>query len=69
MPRKITAQVVPFSSVVGSSVMLVDENGVQVCTLALMNVSDPQDWMHPDEYRERAEALAQFVADKINGVS
>lgn len=69
MPRKITAQVVPFSSVVGSSVMLIGESGACIGTLALLNMSRADETLTRDEYKTRCVSMAQFAADKINGVS
>ncbi len=67
MIENLTATVAPFSSVVGSAIELRYPSGALVCTLALMNVSDPQDWMTPGQYQALAEDIAAFVADKING--
>ena len=52
---KITAKKVPFSSIVGQSVVLHDEAGKVVCQLAILNPSGEGD------YRQRAEKYADLL--------
>lgn len=62
--RRFHASVVPFSSVVGSSVMLTDAaTGMAV---AVLSISIPSPSL---PYRETAEAVAKAVADATNGTA
>lgn len=60
----LTARVVPFSSVVGSSVTLHDESGKVVCQLALLNTGPHND--DPVEWKRRQITLADEVAKRFN---
>jgi hypothetical protein len=51
----LTAEKVPYSSVVGQSIVLKDENGVVVCQLAIMNMRKDLD------YQSVAEDIATLI--------
>lgn len=55
----IRAEVVPYSSVVGSGVMLADATGRCIAILGLMNV-------HGDDHKKASIEIAEYVAKKIN---
>lgn len=59
----ITAKVVPFSSVVGSSVTLHDETGKVVCQLALLNTGTSGD---AQEWKRRQTSFAEEIAARLN---
>lgn len=58
---KIKAKVVPWSSIVGSGLMLLDEKGRCIAQLALMGVQLPGD------NKEVSMKLIEQIAEKING--
>jgi hypothetical protein len=60
----LTARVVPFSSVVGSSVTLHDKSGKVVCQLALLNTGPHTD--DPAEWKRRQTTFADEVAARFN---
>lgn len=67
---KLHARVVPFSSVVGSSIAL-HEDAAGPCVAILMITGVLQNYRGADAqayYAERSIALAEAVAAKINGV-
>ena len=55
---KLTAQTVPFSSVVGSSIMLLNEAGACVGMLGLMNATEART---PEEMTAFAERIAAAI--------
>ena len=57
---KLTAQKVPFSSIVGQVVTLHDPSGAVVCQLGIHGVRMDLD------YRETAEAVADALCDAFN---
>jgi hypothetical protein len=63
---KLTAKIVPYSSVVGSSVTLHADNNLTVCQLALLSVIPGHFKFDKTAHKETSEQLAQFVTDKIN---
>lgn len=63
---KMTAKVVPHSSIVGSSVTIHADNGLMVCQLALLQVTPPSFKFTPELWKEASQHLAHFVADAIN---
>ena len=63
---KMTAKIVPYSSVVGSSVTVHADNNFTVCQLALLNVIPPQFEFTPAKHREASERIAKWVADALN---
>ena len=52
MPKIARARVVPYSSIVGSSVLLLDGDGRSICQLGVIGAADP---------REVAEAVAGIL--------
>jgi hypothetical protein len=56
----VQAKIVPFSSVVGQSIMLTDETGAVVAQLSI-SIPDPR---YP--YRETAEEIACIIATAIS---
>lgn len=63
----LTARVVPFSSVVGSSVTLHDESGKVVCQLALLNTGPHTD--DAAEWKRRQTSFADEVARRFNSAA
>jgi hypothetical protein len=63
---KMTAKIVPYSSVVGSSVTVHAGNNFTVCQLSLLNVIPPQFEFTPAKHREASERIAKWVADALN---
>ncbi len=63
---KMTAKIVPYSSVVGSSVTVHADNNFTVCQLSLLNVIPPQFEFTPAKHREASERIAKWVADALN---
>ena len=57
---KLRAKIVPYSGVVGQSIMLVDEDGRCVATLAVRIPSVKAD------YKETAQEVARQVARALN---
>jgi hypothetical protein len=55
----ITAQLVPWSSVVGQMVSLHDETGRVICTLSIRNVV-------AEDLRSASHDIARFVVNTIN---
>lgn len=58
---KLSAQPVPYSSVVGSGIMLCDEGGAVVAQLAVM-VPDPG-----RDYQETAKEVTRQIVEAFNG--
>lgn len=54
----LKAEVIPFSSIVGTGVMLIDENGAVTAQLALMNASTSRT---PEEMLAFAETIARAI--------
>lgn len=63
---KMTAKLVPYSSVVGSSVTVHADNNLTVCQLGLLNVIPPSFNFTPELHREASEKLARWIADSLN---
>lgn len=63
---KMTAKVVPYSSVVGSSITLHADNNLTVCQLSLLNVIPPSFKFTPELHRDASTRIAQWVADALN---
>lgn len=63
---KMTAKIVPYSSVVGSSITVHADNNLTVCQLSLLNVIPPSFKFTPALHREASERIAQWVAAAIN---
>ncbi len=59
----LTAKKVPYSSTVGQSVLLLDENGRVVCQLALLNVN--ASWCGQPA-RELASDIAELICLHFN---
>lgn len=64
---KMSAKVVPYSSVVGASVTLHAENGFTVCQLSLLNVIPPSFQFTRELHREASERLAAWIASRLDG--
>lgn len=64
---KMSARVVPYSSVVGSSVTIHAENNLQVCQLSLLSVIPPGFRSSREHHRQASEALAKWVAERLDG--
>lgn len=58
------AQIVPYSSTVGSSILVTNDADEPWCQLALLNISADTQEIH----RKRSEYLARKLTDIINGV-
>jgi hypothetical protein len=58
----LTAKVIPWSSVVGTGLMLLDESGRCIGQLSLHNVQG----VERDEFKPFSLALVERVADAIN---
>ena len=63
---KMTAKIVPYSSVVGSSVTIHADNNMTVCQLSLLSVIPPNFTFTPELHKEASTRLAQWVADALN---
>ncbi|MCO5092684.1 hypothetical protein [Bosea sp. (in: a-proteobacteria)] len=63
---KMTAKVVPYSSVVGSSITLHAESRLTVCQLSLLNVIPPSFKFTPELHREASTRIAEWVAAALN---
>ena len=63
---KMTAKIVPYSSVVGSSITLHADNNMTVCQLSLLNVIPPSFRFTPELHRQCSERIAQWVSDALN---
>lgn len=63
---KMSAKVVPYSSVVGSSITLHAESGMTVCQLSLLNVIPPSFKFTPELHREASTRLAEWIAAALN---
>lgn len=63
---KMTAKIVPYSSVVGSSVTVHADNNFTVCQLSLLNVIPPKFEFSRALHREASERIARWVADALN---
>ena len=63
---KITAKVVPYSSVVGSSVTLHAESGMTICQLSLLNVIPPNFKFTPELHKATSVRIAEWVASALN---
>lgn len=66
---KITAKVVPYSSVVGSSVTLHAESGMTICQLSLLSVIPPNFTFTPELHKQTSTRIAEWVASAINGAA
>lgn len=66
---KITAKVVPYSSVVGSSITLHAESGMTICQLSLLNVIPPNFKFTPDLHKQTSIRVAEWVASALNGAA
>lgn len=64
---KIEAEVIPYSSVVGSGVMLKSPDGPVVAQLAIIGVLLPKSDDPKGSHREASEALAEMIARVLNG--
>jgi hypothetical protein len=56
----LTAKKIPYSSVVGQSIALLDEKGAVVCQLAIMNMRKDLD------YKTVAEDIATLICLHFN---
>jgi hypothetical protein len=63
---KITAKVVPYSSVVGSSVTLHAESGMTICQLSLLSVIPPSFTFTPELHKQTSTRIAEWVARALN---
>lgn len=63
---KITAKVVPYSSVVGSSVTLHAESGMTICQLSLLSVVPPNFMFTPELHKETSVRIAEWVVSALN---
>ncbi len=63
---KMTAKVVPYSSVVGSSITLHADNNFTVCQISLLNVIPPSFEFTAELHREASVRIAQWIADALN---
>lgn len=63
---KITAKVVPYSSVVGSSVTLHAESGMTICQLSLLSVIPPNFTFTPELHKQTSTHIADWVANALN---
>jgi len=63
---KLTAKIVPYSSVVGSSVTIHADNNMTVCQLGLMSVIPPSFRFTPELHKQCSERLARWIADALN---
>ena len=66
---KITAKVVPYSSVVGSSVTLHAESGMTICQLSLLSVIPPNFTFTPELHKQTSIRIAEWVASALNGAA
>lgn len=66
---KITAKVVPYSSVVGSSVTLHAESGMTICQLSLLGVIPPNFKSTPELHKQTSVRIAEWVASALNGAA
>lgn len=66
---KITAKVVPYSSVVGSSVTLHAESGMTICQLSLLSVIPPNFKFTPELHKQTSVRIAEWVASALNGAA
>lgn len=66
---KMTAKVVPYSSVVGSSVTIHADNNLMVCQLGLLSVIPPSFKFTPELHKEASQRIAQWVADALNNAA
>lgn len=66
---KITAKVVPYSSVVGSSVTLHAESGMTICQLSLLSVIPPNFKFTPELHKKTSVRIAEWVASALNGAA
>ena len=66
---KITAKVVPYSSVVGSSVTLHAESGMTICQLSLLSVIPPNFTFTPELHKQTSTRIAEWVAGALNGAA
>jgi hypothetical protein len=63
---KMTAKIVPYSSVVGSSITLHAESGFTVCQISLLNVIPPKFRFTPELHRDASTRIAEWVAAALN---
>ncbi len=66
---KITAKVVPYSSVVGSSITLHAESGMTICQLSLLSVIPPNFKFTPELHKQTSICIAEWVASALNGAA
>ena len=66
---KITAKVVPYSSVVGSSITLHAESGMTICQLSLLSVIPPNFKFTPELHKQTSTRIAEWVAGALNGAA
>ena len=66
---KITAKVVPYSSVVGSSITLHAESGMTICQLSLLSVIPPNFTFTPELHKQTSTRIAEWVACALNGAA
>lgn len=66
---KITAKVVPYSSVVGSSITLHAESGMTICQLSLLSVIPPNFKFTPELHKQTSVRIAEWVASALNGAA
>lgn len=66
---KITAKVVPYSSVVGSSITLHAESGMTICQLSLLSVIPPNFKFTPEIHKQTSICIAEWVASALNGAA
>ena len=66
---KITAKVVPYSSVVGSSITLHAESGMTICQLSLLSVIPPNFKFTPEFHKQTSVRIAEWVASALNGAA
>lgn len=66
---KITAKVVPYSSIVGSSVTLHAESGMTICQLSLLSVIPPNFKFTPELHKQTSVRIAEWVASALNGAA
>lgn len=58
------AQIVPYSSVVGSSIMILNDRGNVVSVLSVLIQTGKA-----EEHREKSEGMAQLIAELLNSQS
>lgn len=66
---KITAKIVPYSSVVGSSLTLHADNNMTICQLSLLNVIPAGFKFTPELHKETSIQIAEWVAKALNNAA